>query len=149
MLGSTKTHRSRTVPVPAAVAQYVLARTASAASTDYLFPTPSGLIWTNTNFRLRCKWTASTRAAGLAGTTIHDLRHTAASLLIAAGADVKAVQTILGHASATMTMDLYGHLFSDAPWRAMERLPQFTDHSLTISDLDAPETGTTDPVSGL
>lgn len=38
----------------------------------------------------------------------HDLRHTAASLLIAAGADVKAVQVILGHASATMTMDLYG-----------------------------------------
>jgi hypothetical protein len=61
--------------VPAAVAQSVLSRTTSAASTEYLFPTPSGLIWTNTNFRLRCKWTASTRAAGLAGTTIHDLRH--------------------------------------------------------------------------
>jgi integrase len=38
------------------------------------------------------------------------------------------VQTILGHASATMTMDLYGHLFSDAPRRAMERLPEFADH---------------------
>ncbi|HEY8717006.1 tyrosine-type recombinase/integrase [Pengzhenrongella sp.] len=133
VLGSTKTHRSRTVPVPAAVAEYVRCRTAGAASSDYLFPTPSGLIWTNTNFRLRSKWTSSTRSAGLAGTTIHDLRHTAASLLIAAGADVKAVQVILGHASATMTMDLYGHLFSDAPWRAMERLPEFTDHSLTIS----------------
>ena len=57
------------------------------------------------------------------GTTIHDLRHTAASLLIAAGAAVKAVQVILGHSTATMTMDLYGHLFSEATWQAMERLP--------------------------
>ena len=64
----------------------------------------------------------------MAGTTIHDLRHTAASLLIAAGADVKAVQMILGHATATMTMDLYDHLFSEAPWVAMERMPMFPDH---------------------
>jgi len=46
------------------------------------------------------------------------LRPAAASLLIADGADVKAVQTILGHASTTMTMGLCGHLLSDAPWRA-------------------------------
>jgi len=30
---------------------------------------------------------------------------------------------ILGHSTATMTMDLYGHLFSEATWQAMERLP--------------------------
>lgn len=41
----------------------------------------------------------------------HELRHTAASLAIASGADVKAVQRMLGHASAAMTLDLYGHLF--------------------------------------
>jgi integrase len=41
------------------------------------------------------------------------LRHTAASLAIAAGANVKVVQQMLGHASATMTLDLYGHLFED------------------------------------
>jgi hypothetical protein len=38
---------------------------------------------------------------------------TAASLAIAAGANVKVVQTMLGHKSATMTLDLYGHLFPD------------------------------------
>jgi len=43
----------------------------------------------------------------------HQLRHTAASLAIAAGADVKVVQQMLGHASATMTLDTYGHLFED------------------------------------
>ena len=71
----------------------------------------------------RSGWMEATRRAGVEGTTIHDLRHTAASLLIAAGADVKAVQVILGHSTATMTMDLYGHLFSEATWTAMERLP--------------------------
>jgi integrase len=43
----------------------------------------------------------------------HALRHTAASLAIASGANVKVVQQMLGHKSATMTLDLYGHLFSD------------------------------------
>ena len=40
-----------------------------------------------------------------------DLRHTCASPLIAQGASVKAVQAQLGHASATVTLDRYGHLF--------------------------------------
>lgn len=45
--------------------------------------------------------------------TTHDLRHTAASLAISAGANVKAVQTMLGHASAAMTLDTYADLFPD------------------------------------
>lgn len=43
----------------------------------------------------------------------HDLRHRAASLAISAGANVKAVQTMLGHASAAMTLDTYADLFPD------------------------------------
>ena len=43
----------------------------------------------------------------------HELSHTAASLAIASGADVKVVQQMLGHKSATMTLDQYGHLFGD------------------------------------
>jgi integrase len=45
--------------------------------------------------------------------TPHDLRHTAASLAISAGANVKAVQRMLGHASAAMTLDVYADLFDD------------------------------------
>jgi integrase len=41
------------------------------------------------------------------------LRHTCASLAISAGANVKVVQRMLGHATAAMTLDLYGHLLSD------------------------------------
>jgi integrase len=50
---------------------------------------------------------------GPAGFHPHELRHTAASLAIASGADVKVVQLMLGHKTATMTLDLYGHLFPD------------------------------------
>lgn len=45
--------------------------------------------------------------------TPHDLRHTAASLAVQAGAHVKAVQRMLGHASAAMTLDVYADLFDD------------------------------------
>jgi integrase len=43
--------------------------------------------------------------------TAHDLRHTAASLSVSAGANVKVVQRMLGHASAAMTLDTYADLF--------------------------------------
>lgn len=45
--------------------------------------------------------------------TIHDLRHTAASLAVSAGANVKSVQRMLGHASAAMTLDVYADMFDD------------------------------------
>jgi integrase len=45
--------------------------------------------------------------------TPHDLRHTAASLAVSAGANVKVLQNMLGHASAAMTLDTYSHLFDE------------------------------------
>ena len=48
---------------------------------------------------------------GLEGLHPHALRHTAASLAIPSGANIKVVQQMLGHKSATMTLELYGHLF--------------------------------------
>ncbi|MEA3532068.1 MULTISPECIES: tyrosine-type recombinase/integrase [Nocardia] len=50
---------------------------------------------------------------GLDGMVPHGLRHTAASLAISAGANIKVVQKMLGHKTATLTLDLYGHLFDD------------------------------------
>jgi integrase len=52
-------------------------------------------------------------AAGLGDLDPHELRHTAASLAIASGADVGVVQRMLGHASASITLNLYRHLFED------------------------------------
>src|SRR4029079_17946400 len=50
---------------------------------------------------------------GFPKVTPHDLRHTAASLAISEGANPKAVQTMLGHQSAVLTMDTYADLFPD------------------------------------
>jgi integrase len=63
------------------------------------------------------------RAAGLdPALRFHDLRHTAASLLIREGASIKAVQRQLGHASASVTLDRYGHLFPDELEQLADRL---------------------------
>lgn len=54
--------------------------------------------------------------------TFHDLRHTAVSLAIRAGVNVKVVQRIAGHASATMTLDTYAGLFDDDLHDSADRL---------------------------
>jgi len=56
--------------------------------------------------------------------TPHDLRHTAASLAVQAGANVKAVQRMLGHASAAMTLDVYTGLFGDDLDAVADRLDE-------------------------
>ncbi len=63
-------------------------------------------------------------AAGLPRPTIHDLRHTAASLAVSVGANAKAVQRMLGHASAAMTLDTYADLFDDDLDAVVDRLNQ-------------------------
>jgi len=48
--------------------------------------------------------------AELEGITLHESRHTYASLMIAAGVNAKSLQTYMGHSSVTVTYDRYGHL---------------------------------------
>src|SRR5215204_7057874 len=55
-------------------------------------------------------WREAKAAIGRPELRVHDLRHTAASMWLASGADPKVVQRVLGHATAAMTMDLYGHM---------------------------------------
>lgn len=59
-------------------------------------------------------WRKTLKGAGLSGVRIHDLRHFYASGLIAAGCDVVTVQRALGHASATLTLSTYAHLWPTA-----------------------------------
>ena len=55
-------------------------------------------------------WRSTCRAAGVVGVRFHDLRHFYASTLLSAGVSIKAVQSHLGHGSAALTLDVYGHL---------------------------------------
>ena len=63
-----------------------------------------------------------TAAAGLGRWTPHELRHSAASLLIAQGVPLKVVSEMLGHASIRITADVYGHLLEPAKAEAAEAM---------------------------
>jgi len=85
---------------------------------DLLFPAPEGGYPHAQNWRRAVHWTKT----GL-GRRPHDLRHTAASLWIAAGADLKTVSSWLGHSTAKLTLDTYGHLMgTDADRAALARV---------------------------
>ncbi len=107
-----KTHQRRQVPIPRFLANDLAAHLAGKLADDFVFAAARGGVLHLRNFR-RTSFDPAVRASGLDGLTPHALRHTAASLAIAGGANVKVVQTMLGHKSATMTLDLYGHLFAD------------------------------------
>jgi integrase len=74
----------------------------------WLFAAPGSGPLRESNWKRSVGWSAARVAAGVPDVRVHDLRHTAASLWLAAGADPKVVQRVLGHATAAMTMDLYG-----------------------------------------
>ena len=88
----------------------------------WLFAAPGGGALNEGNWKRTVRWTEAIESVGRPRFRIHDLRHTAASLWLAAGADPKVVQRILGHASAEMTMDLYGHLIDRNLWEAAARV---------------------------
>ncbi|MBA2551387.1 MAG: site-specific integrase, partial [Nocardioidaceae bacterium] len=110
--GTPKSHACRSVPIPRGIADDLAQHVAGRAPGDLVFTAPEGGLLRMTNFRRRHFDRAST-AVGLDGLTPHELRHTAASLAVSAGANVKAVQRMLGHASAAMTLDTYSGLFDD------------------------------------
>ncbi|MBB5996522.1 integrase [Streptomonospora salina] len=109
-----KTGERRTVPIAASLAPELKPLVHDRAEDAYVFTTKRGAPLRSHNWRSR-EFNRARAAVGLddVGLTPHKLRHTAASLAIAAGADVKVVQQMLGHTTATMTLDTYGHLFPD------------------------------------
>ena len=64
-------------------------------------------------------------AAGLEPITLHEARHTFASLLIDSGANAKAVQEFMGHSKIQTTFDVYGHLLPGSHDEVRERLDAY------------------------
>src|SRR5690606_17780872 len=112
VVGTPKDHERRDVPVPAFLVDELAQHVAGRSPSDLVFPGTRGGFLRNGNFR-RDVFDAAAERAGLVGVTPHGLRHTAASLAIAAGASVVAVQKMLGHSSPSVTLDVYSHLFPD------------------------------------
>lgn len=114
-VGEPKSWERRTVPFPKFLRSALEQLTEGKSKNDLVFGNAAGthLLRPRTSTTSGSWFVAGIRAAGLEPFTIHDLRHTAASLAISAGANVKVVQRMLGHKSAAMTLDTYADLFDD------------------------------------
>jgi integrase len=95
-----------------------------------VFPSPDGKLIDANNFRHRVYKKARDRA-GFSDLRFHDLRHTYAALMVAAGAHAKYLQAQMGHSSIKVTLDRYGHLYPDANRAVLSALDALTNH---ISD---------------
>ena len=115
----------RTVPLPAVVADHLAAHLAETGKRDGLvFTDAAGDPVKRNSFSKT--WRAAVRRVGLGDTLrLHDLRHAYASALIQAGESVKVVQARLGHASAMVTLDVYGHLWPDSDDRTRAAVEAF------------------------
>jgi integrase len=115
--GTPKNHERRSVPFPGLLIAPLEARCAGRDPDEPVFVGADGGVLRAGNFRNRVFNAAVARCMEKDDTfprlTPHDLRHTAASLAVSAGANVKSVQRMLGHASAAMTLDVYADLFDD------------------------------------
>jgi integrase len=137
--GGVKTHEARTVRLPRFLAKELGVHLADRPSDPeaLVFPAPLGgplrfWKWTDNYFKraipdankaiLAAAKPGERPALLPSSLRVYDLRHTCASLLISEGASIKAVQAQMGHKTATMTLDLYGHLFPDETERLAERM---------------------------
>jgi len=113
-VGSPKTHEVRSVPYPEFLELPIAKLCEGKARDGLLFGDGQEYLGRPRSSGASRSWfVTALDAAGLERMTVHDLRHTAASLAISSGANVKAVQRMLGHASAAMTLDVYADLFDD------------------------------------
>lgn len=113
--GTPKTSEARSVPMPQIVADALQAIIQDKPHDARVFTDPSGepprLQSVSDTANNKGWYIAALRRAGLPLVSPHELRHTAASIAVQSGANVKAVQRMLGHASAVMTLDVYADLF--------------------------------------
>jgi integrase len=112
-----KSWERRSVPFPASLADELAALMVGRGRDELVFTSPHGKVLRGTNYR---RWVFAAAVAkcqksdeSFPTITPHDLRHSAASLAVSAGANVKAIQRMLGHAKASMTLDVYADLFDD------------------------------------
>src|ERR1700752_4867652 len=112
-----KTWERRSVPFPAVLADELAALMAGKGRDDLVFTDLRGGVLRNSNWRARVFEPAVSTCRQADDSfpliTPHDLRHTAASLAVSAGANVKALQRMLGHAKASMTLGVYADFFAN------------------------------------
>lgn len=108
-----KSWESRDVPIPDKLLPLLQNTLKGLGKDDLVFTDPDGhsIRQQHTGSGSNNWWSRALDSADLEPMRIHDLRHTAASIAVSAGANVKALQNMLGHKSAAMTLDTYADLF--------------------------------------
>ena len=117
-----KSHQARTVALPGFLVDVLREHLAGSDPGALAFPDSRGGPMRLHNVRRRWWRRAVAESGAPAGLSPHELRHSAASMAISAGASIKAVQKMLGHKSATLTLDRYGHLYADELQGVADRL---------------------------
>jgi integrase len=131
VLGTPKSHQSRTVPIPRFLADELSEVVKGKKADGHVFTTPGGSTLRLPNWRRSTFHSARSKAGVSDQFRVHDLRHTAASLMIQAGYPPKMLQEIMGHASITTTLDLYGHLYPGDMDRYVDRLDAAANEAST------------------
>ena len=125
VFGTPKTHEKRTVPIPEFIADMIAQKMHGRGRDDLLFGNGLAPVRLN-NWRRRDFHRALKACQSVDKTfptvTVHDLRHTCASLAVSAGANIKALQRMLGHASAAQLLDTYADLFDSDLDEVVDRL---------------------------
>lgn len=109
--GDTKNHRHRDVPVGGELLLDLEDECVGKSPTAPLLADEHGHVWTSA--RWRRIWAKMCKDAELDNIDTYTLKHTAVTMAIAAGADVYAVQRMCGHADASTTLNIYGHLWDE------------------------------------
>ncbi|MEU6440443.1 site-specific integrase [Streptomyces sp. NPDC047046] len=87
------------------------------------------------------------RAAGLPPIRLHDLRHVAATLMLAVHDDIKVVSTILGHTSTRITRDIYQSVLTELGRDSAEKVAAFVPHTRPAQNAKSPTPATTPPAN--
>lgn len=130
-VGPPKSWENRSVPFPALLVDRLAEQCENKNPDALVFASGAGtfLMRPDTSDGRNSWFLTALRSAGLDRLTPHDLKHTAASLAVSAGANVKALQRMLGHKSAAMTLDTYADLFDDDLDAVAARLDEAASHS--------------------
>lgn len=110
-LGKTKAAR-RTLKMPAFLRDMLMGHLVKFPNPAWVFSASRGGYLRYDNFRTRV-WDPAVERGGLVPLTFHELRHTAAALMIDEGGDPLQVKRRLGHEDIRTTLNTYGHLFPD------------------------------------
>lgn len=131
--GLPKNGETRRVPFPDFIKPFLSDRIQGKHNDARVFTSPKGEVLRIGNFRRDVFKPAVSRVQKLdpefPNLTPHNLRHTTASLAISAGANIKSLQTMLGHAKASITLDVYADLFVE----------DLTAVSVALNDIAGPE----------